>query len=55
MKAGAVEFLTKPFRDDVLLDAVRGAIERSRAALERDSELRRLRNDYGSLTRANAR
>ena len=33
MKAGAVEFLTKPFRDDVLLDAIRGAIERSRAAL----------------------
>ena len=33
MKAGAVEFLTKPFADDVLLDAIRGAIERSRAAL----------------------
>ena len=32
MKAGAVEFLTKPFKDDVLLDAIRGAIERSRAA-----------------------
>ena len=50
MKAGAVEFLTKPFRDDVLLDAVRDAIERSRVALERDSALRGLRNDYGSLT-----
>ena len=33
MKAGAVEFLTKPFKDDVLLDAIRGAIERSRTAL----------------------
>ena len=32
MKAGAVEFLTKPFKDDVLLDAIRGAIERSRTA-----------------------
>ncbi len=50
MKAGAVEFLTKPFRDDVLLDAIRGAIERSRAALRRDSELRTLRNRYASLT-----
>jgi FixJ family two-component response regulator len=50
MKAGAVEFLTKPFRDDVLLDAIRGAIERSRAALRLDSEMRSLRNDYASLT-----
>ena len=33
MKAGAVEFLTKPFKDDELLGAIRGAIERSRAAL----------------------
>ena len=33
MKAGAVEFLTKPLKDDVLVDAIRGAIERSRAAL----------------------
>jgi FixJ family two-component response regulator len=50
MKAGAVEFLTKPFNDDVLLDAIRGAIERSRAALRRDSEMGVLRNCYGSLT-----
>ena len=42
MKAGAVEFLTKPFKDDVLLDAIRGAIERSRAALRHDSEMRAL-------------
>ena len=33
MKAGAIEFLTKPFKDNVLFDAIRGAIERSRAAL----------------------
>jgi FixJ family two-component response regulator len=50
MKAGAVEFLTKPIKDDVLLDAIRGAIERSRAALRRDSEMRALRNCYASLT-----
>jgi FixJ family two-component response regulator len=40
MKAGAVEFLTKPFKDDVLLEAIRGAIERSRAVLHLDSEMR---------------
>jgi FixJ family two-component response regulator len=51
MKAGAVEFLTKPFKDNVLLDAIRGAIERSRAALRRESELRALNNSYESLTR----
>ena len=50
MKAGAVEFLTKPFRDDVLLDAIRGAIERSRDARRLGSELRALRNCYESLT-----
>jgi FixJ family two-component response regulator len=50
MKAGAVEFLTKPFKDDVLLDAIRDAIERSRAALRQDSEMRALRDCYASLT-----
>ena len=50
MKAGAVEFLTKPFRDDVLLDAIRDAIERSRAALRLDAEMRSLRKCYASLT-----
>jgi len=50
MKAGAVEFLTKPFKDDVLLDAIRGAIERSRIALRLDSEMRALRHCYESLT-----
>jgi FixJ family two-component response regulator len=50
MKAGAVEFLTKPFKDDVLLEAIRDAIERSRAALRVDSEIRALRNCYEALT-----
>ena len=51
MKAGAVEFLTKPFKDDVLLNAIRGAIERSRAALRLEAEMRALRSCYESLTR----
>ena len=50
MKAGAVEFLTKPFDDGVLLEAIRGAIERSRAALQEGSELRALWARYSSLT-----
>jgi FixJ family two-component response regulator len=50
MKAGAIEFLTKPFKDDVLLDAIRSAIERSRVALSLDSEVRTLRTRYESLT-----
>jgi len=50
MKAGAVEFLTKPFGDDVLLNAIRQAIERSRAALAHEVKLRALRACYASLT-----
>jgi FixJ family two-component response regulator len=50
MKAGAVEFLTKPFKDDVLLGAIRGAIERSRVALRLDVEMRALKRSYESLT-----
>src|SRR5262245_27482980 len=50
MKAGAVELLTKPFKDDVLLDAIRGALERSRSALRDAAELRMLRECYASLT-----
>jgi FixJ family two-component response regulator len=51
MKAGAVEFLTKPFDGDTLLDAVAGAIERSRAALSHEAELRELRERYEPLSR----
>ena len=50
MKAGAVEFLTKPFKTDLLLDAIRSAIDHSRAALRLDSEMRLIRNRYESLT-----
>ena len=50
MKAGAVEFLTKPIDDDALLNAIRYAIERSSAALRREAEIQGLREGYASLT-----
>jgi FixJ family two-component response regulator len=51
MKAGAVEFLTKPFEHDVLLDAIRKSLDRSRLARAREMEMHALRNRYASLTR----
>jgi FixJ family two-component response regulator len=51
MKAGAFEFLTKPFGDDVLLTAIRNAIERSRAALDQEAEIQALRDRHASLSR----
>jgi len=50
MKGGAVEFLLKPFRDDVLLSAIRQALERSRVALAREAEMQVLRDCHASLT-----
>jgi FixJ family two-component response regulator len=50
MKAGAAEFLTKPFDDQVLLDAIHAAIERDRARRRNDAGLATLRARYGELT-----
>ena len=50
MKAGAVEFLTKPFRDQDLLDAIQQALERDRAARELRGKIEELRSRFDSLT-----
>ncbi len=50
IKAGAVEFLTKPFRDQDLLDAVRQAMDRDREIRSREKEIAELRERYTSLT-----
>ena len=51
MKAGAVEFLTKPFRPDVLVGAIREALERSRQTRARQEAMKSLRESYASLSR----
>jgi FixJ family two-component response regulator len=50
MKAGAVEFLTKPFRDQDLLDAIQQALERDRKARDQRAEIEELRGRFASLT-----
>jgi FixJ family two-component response regulator len=50
MKAGAVEFLTKPVGNEVLLGVIRQALERSRIALAGEAEMRELRNRYASVS-----
>lgn len=50
MKAGAFDFLTKPFRDDALLGAMQAAIEYSRAALDHGAEMQRLQERYACLS-----
>lgn len=50
MKAGAVEFLTKPFRDQDLLDAIQEALDRSRKAREQQAATEKLRRRFASLT-----
>ncbi len=50
MKAGAVEFLIKPFTDDALFDAIREALKRSSIALGREAEMRSVRDSYASLS-----
>jgi FixJ family two-component response regulator len=51
LKSGAVEFLTKPFRDQDLLDAIQQALQRDRGAQEQQAEIHELQERYHALTR----
>src|SRR6266436_1375011 len=51
MKAGAVEFFTKPCRSDVLLNSLRHAIERSQASMRREAQVRAIQDRYAHLSR----
>jgi FixJ family two-component response regulator len=51
MKGGALEVLTKPFRDDELREAIRDAIQRSEVAMGQEAASRTLRDDYATLSR----
>ena len=55
MKGGAIEFLTKPFREQDLLDAIQLGLERDRAWLEEDKVTSELRTRFETLTRASAK
>ena len=50
LKSGAVEFLTKPFRDQDLLDAIQQALQRDRSERDRQAEIHDLQERYGTLT-----
>jgi FixJ family two-component response regulator len=55
IKSGAVDFLTKPWRDQDLVDAIQQALERDEAMRQRETEIAELKERYATLLRGNAR